>query len=179
MNKIESLLNKYKKEFCEATGSREIQLVSDSELLVEWQDKLASNFEDGHAEYWDEIIRWADERFALIAELPNSCVVEKAALVQGLGGYDSTKLSEKDYQTLLVRLHQTLNKPSKDAYTLANNRSNGAKANSKRSLEVNVKIRIRANELAQITRLKKSIVRTLMDEFKLSEATIRRAISNK
>jgi len=62
---------------------------------------------------------------------------------------------------------------------LVNNRAKGIEANSKRSLQINIKIRRRAEELANLIKLKKSIIRTLMEEFNLSEATIRRAIKNK
>ena len=178
MSRLEVLLDEYKQECCKTMGCNESGLVSDSELLVSGQDWFAKKL-GGHALFWQEIIRWADKRFSRIDKLPMSCIVEKGALIQGLGGYDSSKLNEKDYETLLIKLHQTLNKPSRDAYTLVNNRAKGIEANSKRSLQINIKIRRRAEELANLIKLKKSIIRTLMEEFNLSEATIRRAIKNK
>lgn len=179
MTKIKSMLNRYKKEFCEQSGYRLIELVSDSELLVEWQDKLASNFKRGHAQYWSEVIKWADERFSRVENLPMSCYQEKAALIEGLSGYDSTKLSEKDHRTLLIKLHQTLNKPSRDAYTLVENRVKGGKASSKRCDELDTKIRLRAEELVKTCKLKKVIIHTLVEENNLSNMTIRRILSNK
>jgi len=178
MSKIGARLNRYKKAFCEKSGCSVTGLVSDSELLVEWQDKLAPTFKGGHAEYWIEIIKWADKRFALIGKLPMSCYHEKAALIAGLSGYDNTKLSEKDYETLLIKLHQTLNKPSKDAYTLVANRAKAVKARSKRSLEIDAKICARMEVLQKTIKLKKIITQTLVEEFNLSSATIRRALKN-
>lgn len=177
MSRLEVLLDQYKQECCNTMGCNESYLVSDSELLVSGQDWFAKKL-GSHARFWREIIRWADKRFSRIDKLPMSCIVEKGTLIQGLGGYDSSKLDEKDYETLLVNLHRTLNKPSKDAYTLVANRAKAVKKRSKRSPEINAKICARMEELQKTIKLKKIITQTLAEEFNLSSATIRRALKN-
>lgn len=178
MNKINSLLNKYKKEYRAKTGYTKELMISDSELLVQWQDRFASEL-NGHSEFWRQVIDWADERFSLISNLPMSGIEEKRALIQGLSCYDPTKLTNEQHAALLSDLHQVLNKPSKDAYILSANRVKGGKASSKRSLEIDKKILERSEALEKTALLKKVIVLTLAQEFNLSEVTIRRILKKK
>lgn len=178
MNKIESLLGQYKEEYRAKTGYTKEHFVTDSELLVQWQDRFASDL-NGHGEFWRQVIDWAEERFSLISNLPMSCIEEKRVLIQGLSCYEATKLTSNEHGALLSQLHQTLNQPSKDAYILKSNRAKGAKARSKRSLEIDEKILERAKILEETVKLKKVVVLTLAQEFNLSEATIRRILSKK
>ena len=177
MSRLEVLLDEYKQECCNTMGCHESDLVSDSELLVSGQDWFAKQI-GSHTLFWEEVISWADKRFSLIDKLPMSCIVEKGALIQGLSGYDSSKLNGKDHGTLLANLHQTLNKPSKDAYILAANRAKAVEARSKRSLEIDSNILARMKVLQKTIKLKKIIVQTLAEELNLSSATIRRVLKN-
>lgn len=178
MSNIELLLDKYKQEYRAKTGYTEELFITDSELLVQWQDRFASDL-NGHDEFWRQVIDWAEERFSLIGNLPMSCIEEKRALIQGLSCCEATKLTDSEHGALLSKLHQTLNKPSKDAYILASNRTKGAKARSKRSLEIDEKIRERKKILEETVKLKKVITLTLAQEFNLSEVTIRRILGKK
>lgn len=174
MKRIESLLDKYKKKYRATTGYTSELFITDSELLMQEQDKFASEF-NSHADFWGAVIDWATQEFNPIDNHITSRFYEKNILRSALACSSATSLTEEEHSTLLHNLDLAL---SNGEIRLKQNRAMGGKSTKKLTPEKISKIKLKYFELQKTrpNRYKSALVQELAEEFHLSERSINTAL---
>lgn len=166
-----------KSEYTKEHGISLEDLVSDAEFILNDKNYFI-NVYGGHVPFWRAMIEWCEKEFQNSRDRPMYRASEKQSLIQALNGYDVNLMEQNEHSALLSSL---LNVMNGSAYTLRKNRQIGGLHSRKITKDIETSMLVRFEELKYLhpKRNKTAHIKTLGEEFHLSETSIKKIIPKK